>query len=254
MSSVEQPPHPDVDLAETYAELYGLLLGDPDAHRFLADIAAVAARGVAPPSSVGVTFQRGGVAATVGASDSIAARADEAQYAAGEGPCLQALRDGCAVEVPDVEAESRWPFFREEAAALGVRSSLSMPLVIDSTTVGALNIYATRPRAFEGHGERGRRFAEQASGALTVVVRQDDQVRLNHQLRQALQSRTVIAQAVGIVMREQGCSAEVALDRLRRRSQDRNVKLHDVAAELVETVGGGPSEPTPFRTGVQPGA
>jgi AmiR/NasT family two-component response regulator len=54
------------------------------------------------------------------------------------------------------------------------------------------------------------------------------------QLKRALDSRTVIDQAIGIVRSRSGCSAEEAFDRLTRMSQGDNVKLRVVAEQLVD--------------------
>jgi AmiR/NasT family two-component response regulator len=48
-----------------------------------------------------------------------------------------------------------------------------------------------------------------------------------------LQSRAVIDQAKGMIMRERGCDADQAFDVLRSLSQNRNVRLAEIAAELV---------------------
>jgi AmiR/NasT family two-component response regulator len=54
------------------------------------------------------------------------------------------------------------------------------------------------------------------------------------QLHQALDSRSVIDQAVGIIRARSGASAEEAFARLIKISQEENVKLHLVAERLVE--------------------
>ena len=52
-------------------------------------------------------------------------------------------------------------------------------------------------------------------------------------LETALERRTVIGQATGLVMERFGLTAEVAFEVLRRLSQEHNRKLHDIAVELV---------------------
>ncbi|MGD9705779.1 MAG: ANTAR domain-containing protein [Acidimicrobiia bacterium] len=65
-------------------------------------------------------------------------------------------------------------------------------------------------------------------------------------LTRALASRPVIDQAIGILMERHRCPAEDAFRRLRAESQHRNVKLRDVAFELVRAVGGVEPTPPPF--------
>lgn len=55
------------------------------------------------------------------------------------------------------------------------------------------------------------------------------------QLRQAVDSRTVIGQAVGLLMAQSRSRAETALEALKRQSQHANRKVRDIAEELVAT-------------------
>jgi len=109
---------------------------------------------------------------------------------------------------------------------------------------GALNLYADRPDAF-GHKEIGRAeaFGAEASRALDLAGRLTSAVELAHQLRQALLSRTTIDQAIGVVMAQNRCDADAAFDMLRAASQNRNVKLRDVAAGVLRSVRNAPPPP-----------
>jgi AmiR/NasT family two-component response regulator len=49
------------------------------------------------------------------------------------------------------------------------------------------------------------------------------------------------------MMAQQRCDAGVAFDLLRRASQNRNVKLRGLAAEIVTTVSGKSPEPGAFQ-------
>ncbi len=177
---------------------------------------------------------------TVTSSDERAARLDEVQYAGGSGPCLQALRTSTVVEVPDLSVESRWPGYTEHAAAQGVKCSLSLPLIVGGETVGAMNLYEfERSDMFSGsHRQRCEVFAGQAAGAMQVLIRHDRDAALLNQLEEALQSRSIIDQAIGILMAQQRCGTSEAFGLLRKRSQSSQTRLRDVAAELVERVTG----------------
>lgn len=77
-------------------------------------------------------------------------------------------------------------------------------------------------------------FASYASVALANARVYWRTQRLAGQLEEALSTRGVIEQAKGIVIARQGCSAEEAFGLLVSVSQRTHVKLHDVAADLVE--------------------
>ncbi len=188
---------------------------------------------------------------TVGSSDARAEMLDETQYQAGGGPCLQSLQTGLIVDSPDTLTELRWPDYVAAAVAAGLRCSLSLPLTINRQTFGAMNIYGfDRPGLF-GEGERRQLelFAAQAAGTLRVATRQMKDTTLLQQMEEALRSRTVIDQALGIIMAQQRCTASEAFTLMRRESQNSRRRLRDVAADLVARISGQPPEPgRPFDT------
>jgi GAF domain-containing protein len=146
----------------------------------------------------------------------------------------------------DLTTDPRWDNYRINALAQGVRSSISLPLIVDDTPVGALNVYTDSPRDFSAEDIRtAQAFAAQASAALALVMRYSEQLVLEEQLRNALSSRAVIDQALGIVMGQQRCDAAEAFNVLRRASQERHIKLADIAAQMITAVTGKP--PVPLR-------
>ena len=129
-----------------------------------------------------------------------------------------------------------------------MRSCLSLPLNTPAGVLGAYNLYSTHPDGFaEEMLPQLEALAGNAAGALAVALKLSDQTQLSEDLRQALTSRSVIDQAMGIIMAQQRCNASGAFDLLRRASQNRNIKLRDLATEIVEAVGGHPPEPGTFQ-------
>src|SRR4051794_26943027 len=141
------------DLAGALAELASLMLATPTVERLLDDVARLAAGVVRPPAACGITLQRDREPVTVASSAPLAALVDEEQYGQGQGPCLESMSTGKLVDVPDMSLESRWGSYPALAREHGVRSSLSLPLVVNGQHRGALNLYATELDAF-GETER----------------------------------------------------------------------------------------------------
>jgi GAF domain-containing protein len=248
MDATPTPPPPD-ELAQALAELTKLLLATPDLEHLLHEVARLATGVINPPADCGITLCEREEPFTVATSSALAAHVDEQQYAVGDGPCLQALRTGRTVSVTDLAREQRWDGYPAHALSYGVRSSLSLPLTTEDGTRGALNLYATVPDAFhESARRRATLFAAHACGVLTLVSRQTRQIRLSDQLREALASRSVIDQAIGILMDQQHCDAHQAFMILRDASQHRNKKLSEVAALIITAVSGSPPvAPTSFN-------
>jgi len=175
-------------------------------------------------------------------SDALALEIDQLQYAAREGPCLDAISKEPTVYAEDLAEDERWPIFGPQAAALGMRSLLSCRLAANGTR-GALNLYAALPRAY-GAIDRTKAliFATHAGIALSAAeAREDAALSLDVGLHRiddliaALGTRETIGQAEGILMERERITAQQAFDVLRRASQHLNVKLREVATYVVET-------------------
>jgi hypothetical protein len=82
------------------------------------------------------------------------------------------------------------------------------------------------------------RSAGTTARAVALALKHADQTRLTQDLQATLAWRSVIDQAIGILMAQERCPASEAFAILSRASQNRNLKLRDLAAEIVTTVGG----------------
>ena len=72
----------------------------------------------------------------------------------------------------------------------------------------------------------------------TATVGPEEVDTLISQMEQSLRSRTVIDQSLGIIMRDQRCTATTAFELLRRESQNNHRRLYDIAADLITTTTG----------------
>ena len=144
---------PKRDAGSDDGELLALLASGRDLNSFLDDLVHLAARQVPRSEACGLTLNRDSTGVTVASTGPLADRADERQYEVDTGPCLESMRTGTVVRVRDMATEERWAPYPERAARLGVRSSLSLPLVVEGRSSGALNLYATEPGVFSDDDE-----------------------------------------------------------------------------------------------------
>ena len=227
-------------------DLHGALLSTQSVEQFLHEMAVMAASRVGGGLSCGMTMQPSGRPVTVACSDQVAARVDEVQYELDDGPCLHAMRDGSVVRIEDTMEKARWPEFEAQAASHGIRSCLALPLIAEGKPVGALNLYSRQASAFgAAEARRAENFAGNASGALSLAMRLASHAALIEQLRSSLTSRTVIDQALGIIMAREQCNQARAFAILRSASQNSNVKLRDIAGAVVTSVTGEPPQSAP---------
>ena len=108
--------------------------------------------------------------------------------------------------------------------------------------MGAMNFYGfDRPEMFSGAERQPYEvFAGQAAGALQIAALRHRDAELVSQLESALSSRSVIDQAIGVLMAQQRCTAEQAFDLLRAHSQNSQRKIRDLAADMITRVSGQP--------------
>lgn len=168
---------------------------------------------------------------TLASTDDEARRADELQYALHEGPCVAAADDGSEwFRSGSVRDDPRWPRWGPRAAELGVGSLLSVRLAAEDTPLGALNIYSRTPGGFADRDDVD--FAVLYGAHVAVALTSAREIS---GLTTALQSRHAIGLAQGMLMERYGLGVDASFSLLRRYSSQLNLKLAEVAADIVRT-------------------
>jgi GAF domain-containing protein len=226
----------DLLVASVVEQLGRLSFAEHSLDSLLQHVVEAAANLLSTPPLASMTVLRQGQPATVAATDTVAVELDEAQYRTGEGPCIEAVTTGRAVQVPDARTDPRWDGFGHLAAERGYRGILSVPLPAREPLPGGLNLYAPLSRPDD---ERRWRLLEQFSGSVVVPVSnlylyQGALQRIRH-LEVALDSRGVIDQAKGILMERFRLTADQAFQALARISMESNVRVREVAERFVGT-------------------
>ncbi|MCU1617033.1 MAG: Two component response regulator with antiterminator output domain [Frankiales bacterium] len=220
---------------ELWRELSRVVLIGRTLEEVLTEITALASSGVPGAESTSITMIRDDKPFTAAYHGEMALAADELQYRKGYGPCVDAGRAGVVLRIDDVIEETRWPEYMAHVSETGVRSSLSVPLPYQGTSVGALNIYSGLRRAFASP-ESLEAGLEVAEAIAVAVVNADAHAQLSeqaHHMRLAMESRAVIEQAKGVLMAQRHVDADQAFEILREASQRYNRKLREIALGIV---------------------
>lgn len=222
-------------VAEQLAEIARILLSPGTVAETLQRIVLLSVDSIEHCDAAGLCAQDHDLAGVISSSATIESL-DRLQTTLGEGPCVDTLGGLDSVYVPDLADSPSWPQFAPLAAETGMRSALAYRLRDGARTYGALQFYAQLPGAFNATDRaQGLIFAAHAGMALAVAREAASlQGRTDH-LQTALISREIIGQAQGILMERERITAEQAFELLRRSSQHLNLKLRDVAQELVDT-------------------
>jgi GAF domain-containing protein len=224
------------DLTRLHEALARVVLVDREFNEILSEITTIAREAMPGPDAASITLIRDEEAFTAAHDGQMALDADELQYERGYGPCVDAGRAGLVLLIDDMRSEERWPDYARNASERGVGSSLSVPLPFQGAMIGAFNTYAGRPHAF---GDDDLALAREIAAWVALAVEKAEAAARTAEdlvhLRTAMLSRAVIEQAKGVLMERYKITQDHAFTLLTHASQNTNVKLRDVAEELVRT-------------------
>lgn len=152
------------------------------------------------------------------------------------GPCLLSYRTGEQVVAEDLRIHiARWPEFAALAIEYGFLSVHALPLRLRNDRVGALNLLRfDSGKMSDTDIAVGQALADVATIGIVHqrVVLQSGV--LNRQLQTALNTRTVIEQAKGVLAERGGIDMHAAFVALRRYARRNNTRLADLARSVVD--------------------
>lgn len=206
-------------------------LGAADGETDRLDIAVDAAVELIPGClHAGVTINRNGKCHTLASSGEALHVINELQNELDEGPCHTPDREEEVVVVDDLTTDSRFARWGARVHTEHQLATVASILVFTARgSYGTLSIYGTGPHAFD---EDDLATAHALAGHLAVSLAAGREI---DGMGVALQSRTVIGQAEGILMERLGVDVDQALAYLKRVSSQTNTKLVQVAGDIVRT-------------------
>ena len=227
------------DLAAFFAEVSEELHGDVSEPLTFEKVIKRAVETIPGCDHASITLRRRRARAeTVASTDELATRADDLQYMLEEGPCLDAAFESTDFVIDDLRSEQRWPQWAAATAELGLRAALAIRLHSDSETLGALNLFSDTPNAYDDEARTiAMIFASHAADAMSNA-------RLVSGLRAAMESRHTIGIAQGVLAVRYDISYERAFQVLHRLSNDRNIKLRELAQQILDERGLPSDKPT----------
>jgi hypothetical protein len=220
-----------------FADIARSLFAEPTVLRTLQRIVDVAVENIGGCEGAGVLLVSGGKIVSGAWSNDVVRELEQTEYDIGEGPCVDAILERPAFESSDLRDEvSLWPRFVAHALELGVESMIAFRLFAAEETLGALDLYGGRRGAFDEAARAfGTVYAAQAAMALVGSRVHEHDLAVADGLRVALVTRDVIGQAKGILMATRHVDADTAFELLRSCSQRVNIKLREVAEQVVFT-------------------
>jgi GAF domain-containing protein len=201
----------------------------------LTKVATFAVQAIPGADGAGLTLLEMDRADLIVKSEKFVRAIDDIQYGIGEGPCISAAATGQTKRSGVLSTDPRWPQFGPRASELGVHSALSLPLLVPTGILGAMNVYAHAPNSFDERSQRlGETFAISAALAVQHAQILEQTARLIDRLRAGLKGRALIDQATGVLRRRHGGTTDDAVARLREMSTTQSLPLAAVALSVVE--------------------
>jgi GAF domain-containing protein len=218
----------DSDPGDLLASIAESLLAEPD-FPHTAEQVVTFARETLAIDYAGITQVEDDRICTLVASDPLVEKADQLQLELDDGPCRDTAWQQQTLLVDDIRSDTRWPKWAAQVSALGFASLLAVQLGMRGQQFAALNLYCAGPRRFDTDEVAfAHLFGRHA--AVALMAAQQEQT-----LSEAVDARTLIGQAQGILMERFGLGPDKAFGVLRRYSQDYNIKLRKVAEDLVRS-------------------
>jgi GAF domain-containing protein len=153
-----------------------------------------------------------------------------------EGPCLDSFRQSRPIEFVRLgDAQERWPRFVTAASDAGFGAVQALPMRLRDQTIGALNLFY---RAEQPLPSSDAHVAQALADVATIGILQqrsiDRSEQLAQQLQAALDTRTVIEQAKGVLAERGSLPMDVAFEVLRRYCRSQRLHLADTARGIVD--------------------
>jgi GAF domain-containing protein len=224
-------------LTDVFVELADTLVADFDLVDFLHDLTDHAAT-VSHADAVGIVLADHQGRLQFMASSNDSGRALELfQLQYHEGPCLDCFRDRAPVVNADLAAAvGLWPQFAPQAIEAGFHSVHAFPMRLRQESIGALNLFGSRPLSFDPTEVR---IVQALADVATIAILQQRELAraeaLTEQLQSALNSRILIEQAKGALAQREHTTPDEAFARMRSRARAERRQLIEVAAEVLDT-------------------
>jgi hypothetical protein len=169
---------------------------------------------------------------TVAASDDVARTIDSFERELGEGPCIDAIDHGSIYHDQDLTDGSPWPRLHGRVLSeTPVRGMAGFQLSHGGEHAGALNVFSDGvDRLTEESVHQGIVLSSFVS--VTLIAASERQSAQS--LRAGLQSNREIGKAMGLLMAFHKITDDEAFAMLRSTSQDLNIKLVEVARQVLD--------------------
>ena len=147
----------------------------------------------------------------------------------GESVIGRVVQQKVPITVRDVTAENAYKY-PEIAKAEGLRSLISVPMMIKNRVIGVLNCYTTVAHEF---GEEEIQLLVGVANQAALAIENTNLLAEKISAVEALEARKRIERAKGILMRRHSATEAEAYRMLQKQSMDKSHSLKDIAEAII---------------------
>lgn len=223
-------------ILETLVSLADTLVDEFDVIEFLHTLAEAGVELLEADAAGLMLADQRGELQVVAASTAEARTLELFELQHGEGPCVDCYREGRAITNIDPEqAEQRWPAFGAAVRAAQFSSVHAVPLRLRDQVIGAMNLFLADRRTLSSDDLN---LSQALADIATIGLLQERAVReqqiLAEQLQGALNSRTIIEQAKGVLAERHKVGPDVAFTLMRAHARRTGRQLLAVASDVID--------------------
>jgi hypothetical protein len=187
-----------------------------------------------------ITVREHGFDLRAASSSASAARCDQAEVKAGDGPCIDAMTMHAIQVVPDIKGESRWDDWRRQSESEGFLKAVAVPAQVSPGLALTLNLYSRAPDEWP---TKVIDTADACAGLIAAGVRLhlefaqvEDAVA---GLYRTMSDAFAVEEAVGAVMEANDFSDEQARELLRSAAEQQGVGQRSIAESILRSLATG---------------
>jgi signal transduction protein with GAF and PtsI domain len=150
------------------------------------------------------------------------------------GPCRAAFAQRAPVAVPDRSTEPSWSELAQAGIDAGIHAGLSVPVQLGGGPVGTLDVYVTAPREWDDSETAAlQAHAGLVASLLAAGVTARVTGRLAAQLQAAVEHRSLLEQAIAVLVHRESMDAQAALEWLGTAARSSGCEVAQVADEVL---------------------
>jgi len=170
-------------------------------------------------------------------TDGVSAYIDDLQFTLGEGPSIDAHRDGRVVDEPDMDAPeiSRWQLLSPVALQAGVKAMFGFPIRIGAARLGAMNLYRDSSGPLDADQyDAALVMSEVAARTMLAMQGNAPPGTVAVELETGANFHLVVHQAAGMISVQLDIGVTEALVRLRAHAFGADRPIDEVARDIVD--------------------